>query len=209
MIAGLLLAAGGATRFGSQKLLAPLSDGRPLVWRAARALRDSVDALVVVVGCDADAVSRALVGIDATIVVNDAWADGLSTSLRAGVRALPANATAVVVSLGDQPLVDPAVQRAVIAKWRTTGVPIVSARYAGTRGHPVLFARSIFDELERVTGDAGAREVILREAARVAYLDVNTAPPIDVDSPADLALLSQDRDPAARGLPVESTPRDQ
>ncbi len=189
MIAGLLLAAGGATRFGSQKLITPLAGDIPLVRHTAATLRDAVDALYVVVGHDADAVRFALIGVDATIVMNDDWSDGLSTSLRAGVRAVPDNTVAVLVGLGDQPFVDPAVMRAVITEWRTTGAPIVSARYDGTRGHPVLFDRSIFAELEEATGDAGARGLIERAPDRVAYVDVTAPPPLDVDTTDDLARL--------------------
>lgn len=197
MIAGLLLAAGAATRFGSQKLLAPLADGVPLILQTARTLRAAVDELIVVVGHEAGAVARALDGSDATIVRNDEWADGMSTSLRAGVRALPIGAEAVVVALGDQPFLDPAIFQAVVREWKATGLPIVSARYAGTRGHPVLFDRAIFRELEQVTGDAGARAVIERDGGRVAFVDVNDALPLDVDTPADLARLDRDRVNAA------------
>jgi molybdenum cofactor cytidylyltransferase len=197
VIAGLLLAAGGATRFGSQKLLAPLADGIPLVRQTAITLRGGVDALLVVVGHEADDVSRLLNGVDAVIVRNDAWAEGLSTSVRAGVRALPRAADAAIVALADQPFVDPALIHAIVEQWRATGAPIVSARYAGTRGHPVLFDRAIFAELLQVTGDAGARGVIEREPARVAYVDVNAPMPADVDTPADLARLDRDRARAA------------
>lgn len=199
MIAGLLLAAGGATRFGSQKLLATLAEGDPLVRRTAMTLRSGVDALLVVVGHEAEAVTRALNDVDATIVRNEVWPDGLSTSLRAGVRALPADAMAVIVALGDQPFVDPAVMQAIAREWRATGRPIVSARYAGTRGHPVLFDRAVFAELERVTGDAGARGVIDRDPGRVAYVDVNAPMPLDVDTPVDLARLDRDRIGGASG----------
>src|SRR5262245_14334874 len=116
VIAGLLLAAGGASRFGSQKLLAPLADGLPLVRQTAMTLRGGVDLLVIVVGSEADAVGRVLVAVDATIVRNEEWAEGLSTSLRAGVRALPTDATAAIVALGDQPFVDPAVIHTMVAQ---------------------------------------------------------------------------------------------
>jgi len=197
VIAGLLLAAGGATRFGSQKLLAPLADGVPLVRHTAMTLRYGVDTMVIVVGSEADDVTQVLNDVDAVIVRNDVWAEGLSTSVQAGVRALPTEAAAAIVALGDQPFVDPGVIHTIVKQWKATGVPIVSARYAGTRGHPVLFDRTIFEELLQVTGDTGARGVIDREAARVAYVDVNAPMPADVDTPADLARLERDRARAA------------
>jgi molybdenum cofactor cytidylyltransferase len=200
MIAGLLLAAGGATRFGSQKLLARVEDGDTLVRQAALALRAETDMLVVVVGSEADAVTRELTDVDATIVMNEAWVDGLSASLRAGVRALPPAATAVLIVLADQPFIDPMVMRAVATEWRTTGSSVVSARYDGTRGHPVLFDRSMFAELEDISGDTGARSIIERDPARVSFVDVAAPMPPDVDTQADLSRLRASR--------LESTRRD-
>lgn len=190
MIAGVLLAAGGARRFGSQKLVQPL-DGRPLVRHAAEVLGAESDSLVAVVGHEAVAVREALDGCGARIVENEDWALGLSTSLRVGIAALPRDAAAAIVCLGDQPRVDPVVIRRVIDTWRATGLPIVSARYRGTRGHPVLFARSVFPELDRLAGDAGAKMLIERDGYRVAYVDVDSPVPGDVDSTADLVSLER------------------
>jgi molybdenum cofactor cytidylyltransferase len=185
MIAGLLLAAGGARRFGSQKLVAML-DGAPLVRHAAQALALETDELIVVVGSEADAVTQALEGIDARIVENEEWDRGLSTSIRCGVRATTAQTTAIIVALGDEPRVDGAVSRSLVSTWRETGRAIVVARYAGEIGHPVLFDASVFAELTALDGDRGARGVIQRSPERVAYVDMTTAPPLDVDEPNDL-----------------------
>ncbi len=188
MIVGLLLAAGGGTRFGSQKLLARVH-GVPIVATAARTLAPLVDRLIVVVGSEAQAVTDALAGIDATLVENPRWADGLSTSLAAGVEAAPKETKAVIVALGDQPGIDPAVVRKVIARWRETGRPIVSTRYRGNRGHPVLLGCSVFGEVGAISGDVGARSLMERDASRVAFVDVDADAPPDVDTPDDLAAL--------------------
>lgn len=189
MIVGLLLAAGGARRFGSQKLVATLDDV-PLVRHAAQALAQETDELIVVVGSESAAVTRALDGIDARIVENAEWERGLSTSIRSGLRAVKQDTTAIVVALGDEPRVDGAVSRALIAAWRESGRPIVVARYAGEIGHPILFDTSIFPELMALDGDRGARGVIQRSPDRVAYVDMTTAPPLDVDEPNDLRRLA-------------------
>lgn len=185
MIVGLLLAAGGATRFGSQKLVAPYR-GEPLVVHAARHLRSVTDAAIAVIGNDAEVVRGALSSVDLRIVENASWAEGLSTSLRAGVRAVPKDAEAVLVALGDQPEMDPAVARALVAQWRATGLPIVTARYRGVRSPPVLIAREIFAEVEMLHGDSGAKPLMDRMPGRVAFVDVHTPIPFDVDSPKDL-----------------------
>ena len=189
MIAGLLLAAGGARRFGSQKLVASL-DNVPLVRHAAEALASEVDELIVVVGSEAAAVTNALDGIDARIVENAEWTVGLSSSIRCGVNAMKPETTAVIVALGDEPRVDGQVCRALIGAWRATRRPIVVARYGGEIGHPILFDASVFGELTTLEGDRGARGVIQRSADRVAYVDIATAPPLDVDEPDDLRRLA-------------------
>lgn len=190
MIAGVLLAAGGARRFGSQKLVAPL-DGVPLVRRSADALASATDEVIVVVGNESAAVRAALVGANARIVENPSWAQGMATSLTCGVTAASANAQCILVALGDQPGIDAAVMREVIARWRETGRPIVVARYADGRGHPVLFARAMFEELMALEGDQGARSLIERSADRVAFVDVDGAAPPDVDTVDDLRKLSE------------------
>jgi molybdenum cofactor cytidylyltransferase len=189
MISGLLLAAGGARRFGSQKLVAEL-DGEPLVRHAALALARETDELIVVVGSEAAAVTRALDGIEARIVENEEWARGLSTSIRCGVQATTPNTSAVIIALGDEPRVDGSVSRALISTWRDTTRPIVVTRYAGEIGHPILFDSSVFAELLALDGDRGARGLIQRSPDRVAYVDMTTAPPLDVDEPNDLRRLA-------------------
>jgi molybdenum cofactor cytidylyltransferase len=188
MIAGLLLAAGGARRFGSQKLIEPL-DGAPLVRQAAARLVSTVDATYMVVGHEAEHVAAAVTDLGVTVVANDAWTEGLSSSLRAGVAALPDDCEAVVVALGDQPLMGLQAVSVVIERWRETRKPIVVTRYDGTRGHPILFARSMWHALAGLRGDTGARDLIEQSRAQVAYVDVDSPMPADVDTGADLERL--------------------
>jgi molybdenum cofactor cytidylyltransferase len=190
VIAGLLLAAGGARRFGAQKLVAPLG-GTPIVRHAADALRGAVDELVVVVGSDAPVVREALAGLDVRFVENVDWAAGLSTSLRTGVGAVEGRADAAVIALGDQPGLDSALVRSVIAMWRASRQPIIATRYRGNRGHPVLLDRTLFVEANQITGDVGARLLMDRDPSRVGYVDVDQPAPRDVDRPADLEALEQ------------------
>ncbi len=190
MIAGLLLAAGGARRFGSQKLVATV-DGVPLVRRAHDTLAEVVDSVLVVVGAEAAAVTQALESTNATIVVNPDWANGLSTSIRRGISAVPLDAQAVIIALGDEPEVDARIAVELIAMWKNTGRPIVAARYQGVQSHPVLFDRSVFPELSTLEGDVGAKSVIYRSGERVAFVDVASARPLDVDVPEDLRRLGK------------------
>ena len=192
MIIGVLLAAGGARRFGSQKLVAMI-DGVPVVRRAFDVLASTTDAVVVVVGNEADAVARALEGTNAICVRNDAWELGLSTSLVLGIGVASRMGEAAVVGLGDEPDVDSSVCLALIEEWRRNKKSIVAARYNGVQDHPVLFDRAVFNELMSLEGDVGAKSVISRSPERVAFVDVTGPQPIDVDEPGDLRRLEQSK----------------
>jgi molybdenum cofactor cytidylyltransferase len=191
MIAAILLAAGRATRFGSQKLLAPL-DGEPLVRNVARRLLDApLDEVLVVVGSEGAEVRAALDGLPLRIVENPAFADGMSSSLHAGVRALAPGTDAALVVLGDQPGVTPSLVGALVTEWRRSGLPIVAPLYVRERGTPVLFAAAIFPELLGVEGDDGARSVVERDVGRVALVRFGRDTPVDVDTAEDLARLQR------------------
>jgi Uncharacterized MobA-related protein len=186
MIAGVLLAAGGARRFGSQKLIAPFR-GVPLVRHAAVTLASATDQLIVVVGNGRERVRDALHGLSANFVENAAWADGLASSLRCGIAAVAPEVHAIIVALGDQPEIDPLVIRAVAARWRETRQPIVVTRYADAQGHPTLFARELFGEIMGLTGDRGARRVIDRVPERVGIVEVQGTMPKDIDTALELS----------------------
>ena len=186
MIVAIVLAAGASTRMGRQKLLLPMADGRPLVRVAVeQVLAASIDDTVVVLGREAEAVARTLVGLPVRTVVNPRYAEGQSTSVRAGIDALPAGTEAAVIALGDQPLPDPGVIRRLVAAFRTTRQPIVVPVYRDGRGNPVLFAATLFAELRAVTGDRGGREVIAQDPGRVAEVALDAAMPADIDTPED------------------------
>jgi molybdenum cofactor cytidylyltransferase len=190
MISGVLLAAGGARRFRTQKLVA-LFKGTPIVRHSANALGSATDCLLAVVGHEGRAVSQALEGTNAVVVANPDWELGLASSIRCGVLAVDPSCEAIVIGMGDQPELDPSVVRAVIARWRETGQPIVSASYRGVRGHPVLFARPVFGELLELQGDAGARLLIERTPERVSYVEVDSPMPPDVDTSGELEALER------------------
>ena len=187
MIAGLLLAAGKSTRFGADKLTAKL-DGKAVVrWSAETVIH--LDDVYVVIPPGADAVTQALARLDVTFVVNLARAEGMASSLRAGVAALPDEVEAVVVALGDQPLASAEVTQALCARWREGGVDAVAPVYADGRGHPVLFGRSCFAALMSLRGDVGARSVLEGLGGRLGLIAVEGDAPLDVDTPEVLAQL--------------------
>jgi nicotine blue oxidoreductase len=195
MIAGLLLAAGGGSRFGGPKALAVLN-GRLLVERGLQLLADGgCDPVHVVLGA-AIAEVRARADLSrAVVVANPAWAEGLSTSLRAGLRSLPAPVQAAVIALADQPLLSPSAVRRVQSAY-TEGASVVMATYGGRPGHPVLLPRSTWaDAAAMASGDEGARAYLRAHPSLVTYVACDDlGSPVDVDRPADLAALADTAD---------------
>lgn len=186
LIAVIVLAAGRSSRMGAHKLLLPLG-GKPIVAHTvSAALASPLRPVVVVLGHDAARVRAALPAGDVLVVENPAYADGLSMSLRVGLDALPEDVTGVVVALADQPLVTATHLRRIADAARATGTMIAVATYDGQRSNPTYFARSCFNELRAVSGDAGGRIVIARHPADVVSVEMGDASAsLDVDVPAD------------------------
>lgn len=187
-----LLAAGRSTRFGaSNKLLAEL-DGEKLVRRTARAiLGSSARPVVAVTGHMADEVGAALAGLDLKVVHNPDFREGLSASMKAGLRALPTGLDGVIIALGDMPRVTGAMLDRLIAGFAPKeGRSIIVPVYQGKRGNPVLFSAELIPEMLAVAGDTGARHIIGQHAEEVAEVDLaSDAIFVDVDTPEALARL--------------------
>lgn len=191
-IGGVVLAAGGSTRFASgNKLLADV-DGEPLVRRAVRTLLEStVDFLVVVIGFEAERVAEALAGVDVTLVENPDHARGQATSVAAGIEAVrDRGADAAVIALGDMPAVAPATVDALIDAYRAGRGVALAAACDGQRGNPVLFDARFFEALEAQEGDTGGRDLLFRteDAALVETGDQGVL--VDVDTGEDLDRLA-------------------
>ena len=186
MIGGLVLAAGAGTRFGSAKQLADL-DGRPMLEHSILAMVASpVGRVLVVLGSGAEEVLQSVDLHGADAVVCERWAEGQSASLACGLAEL-AGAEAVVVTLGDQPFVSPDAIRRVIAA-RGGDAAAVRATYHGEPGHPVLLERRLFERMRDVTGDHGARNLLISMPTReVPCEDLGGGQ--DVDTPAQLDAL--------------------
>jgi len=185
VIGGLVLAAGAATRFGAQKQLAEL-DGAPLLEHALRAMRAApVGRVVVVLGSAADEIAARVNLHGAEPLLCARWEEGQSASLACGLAEL-AECEAVVVTLGDQPRVSPDAIRRVIAG--RNGASAIRATYNAEPGHPVLLERDLFEPLRDVTGDKGARNLLLSVPVRDIPCD-DLGGGEDVDTRAELDAL--------------------
>jgi molybdenum cofactor cytidylyltransferase len=187
-IAGIILAAGAAQRFGSPKQLLPWR-GEPMVRHVARkALAAGLAPVVVVLGAHADQIEGVLNDLAVERVVNPEWEQGQSTSLQAGLKALPPGTGGAMFMLADQPQITPGLLQALLEAHRVQLPPIAAPLIDGRRGNPVLFDATTFADLMGVQGDTGGRALFSRyPIAWVPWHDASAL--LDIDTPEDYTRL--------------------
>lgn len=187
-VSGVLLAAGPSERFDDDvpKQLFPV-EGEPLVRRTARRALDSrLAEVIVVVGYQARQVSAVLRGLQVRIVENPVFETGQASSVKVGLGAVDSLSTASLFMPADQPNLDSTVIDDLICLFESTGKPIIVPTFEGVRGAPVLFARSLFDELQGLEGDIGGRQLFPRHADSIVELPLADPGPLaDLDTQAD------------------------
>lgn len=201
MFAAVILAAGGSTRMGSPKQLLKFR-GSTLLRRAVETARAvPAEQVIVVLGHEADRLMPEVSDTGATIVLNDQWMDGMSTSLRGGLAAVSPEARGVFVYPADMPLITPDTLRELARRQMASGRPAAMTEAGGVRGVPVLITRSLFPALMIQEGDTGGAHYLrahpdLVEPVHFADVDIVR----DVDRPQDyrrLLELDPDFDPDA------------
>lgn len=182
--AGIILAAGAATRMGRLKQLLPYR-GKTLVEHAVeQALAAGFDPVIVVLGAEADSVRATLSARPVTLVENSLWHLGMGSSIAAGVGVL-AEAQAVAVMLADQPLVEARHLREMQALLDGSDRPAVAAQYNGTLGVPAVFKRELFEALRSLHPATGARALLRAQATPFPLPEAA----MDIDTPEDFAGL--------------------
>ena len=199
MIPGLILAAGASSRMGRSKALLPFGDsGRTFVATLIRALSEGGVADTLVVGRPDDEPLRAEVETNgARLVENPRPEDGQLSSLLTGLNVADRpGIRGVLVTPVDVPRVSAATIAALLRAFQSSTAPIVRAVHGGRHGHPVIFARQVFDELRRADPSIGAKAVVNAHAADILNVEVDEpAVLFDVDTPEDYARLFHHRTP--------------
>jgi len=190
-VAAILLAAGRGTRFGPEAKLLTSIGGKPLVRHAAEAAAgSSAEPVIAVTGHRAEDIEAALEGLPVQIVRNPLFAEGLSTSLRAGFAALPAEAGGAVILLGDMPLIKSDFIDALIASWCEMGEPAALVpTLSGQRGNPVVISRKLGTVIEGLSGDVGAGPVLRGRPDVLEWPTTNPAVLQDIDTKEEFIRL--------------------
>jgi molybdenum cofactor cytidylyltransferase len=183
MVSAIVLAAGKSERMGRPKALLPIF-GRTFLENILSAIsRSSVRHTVVVVGHHREQIEPYITA-GASLVYNADYESGMITSFQAGIRALPAGTSGALLCLADHPLLECETIEALIAHLAPDR--IVVPVFQGRRGHPVLFASSVLEEILELSVDQGANIVVRKDPGRIIQVPVNSAGIlVDVDTPED------------------------
>jgi molybdenum cofactor cytidylyltransferase len=190
-ISGLVLGAGASQRFGPPKQLMPFRGTTMLGWVVDQARRAAnLDEVVVVLGRAADQVREQVDFGAARVVENPIFGEGCSSSYRAGIGALSAESAAIMIVLGDLPGVTPEIIDRLAEAWREHEAPIALCSYQGRKGHPMIFARSLFPQLVELHGDKAAWKLVDANAATVQEVHFDLPYPDDINTPEDFERLA-------------------
>ncbi len=187
MISAIILAAGQATRFGQSKQLTPLR-GKPLLQHVVESVNASrADDVIIVLGAYADEIRAQLHFGRARPVLNAAYAEGMSTSIRAGLRAMGEDTEAAMIVLGDEPFVRTRTVDDLIEEYERTRAAAVIPTHKGIRGNPVIVDRRLFPEMMNLRGDVGCRAIFADYAGSIVKLAVDDGGVLaDIDRVDDL-----------------------
>jgi len=188
--AGIILAAGTATRMGKTKQLLPFQDSTLLGRVVKHATESNLDELIVVLGHDAENIAKTIDFSGMRVIINKEYIKGQSTSLIKGLDAVSESCTGVMFLLADQPLITSDIMNHMIKAFQTSDAPIIIPFCDGRRGNPVIIARSLFPRLSSLTLDSGARVIFNEYENSILKINIeNDAILFDVDTPMDYEKL--------------------
>lgn len=185
MICAIVLAAGRSRRMGTQKLLLPYAGKTVIGHIADQLLASRVDCVFVVVGSDARGIAIALAGRPLTLVPNPDPDAGMLSSVRCGIGAMPEDCTGVLIALGDQPTITPAMVDQLIDHFTTSGHGIVVPSHHGHRGHPMIVPMRYRDEVMHQHEKSGLRGLLDAHGDQVLKIPFDDSVLQDMDFPED------------------------
>ncbi|HET9477932.1 MAG TPA: nucleotidyltransferase family protein [Pyrinomonadaceae bacterium] len=189
-ISGLILGAGASQRLGPPKQLLPFRGGTMLGWIVDQAGRATgLDELVVVLGRAADQVRQQVDFGAARVVENPVFTEGCASSYRAGIAALDPRSAAIMIILGDQPGIAPEIIDRAADEWRRNESQIALCSYQGRKGHPMIFARSMFEQLANLHGDKAAWKLVDASHESVDEIRFDFPFPDDINTAQDYEQL--------------------
>lgn len=186
----LILAAGASTRMGRPKQL--------LEWRNQTLLTHSIqcaqsilnERIIVVLGAQNESIQQTLHPDEITLVINPDWQEGMASSIRAGIQALPNSASAVLIMLCDQPLIETEHIQHLLTSWLSSPTNIIASQYHQSVGVPALFPAEFFVLLQSLQGDKGAKALLNYFEERLIKIPMPEAE-LDIDNPEDFARLTK------------------
>ena len=189
-ISGLILGAGASQRLGPPKQLLPFRSTTLLGWVVDQAQQaTSLDELVVVLGRAADDIRERIDFGVVRVVENPVFAEGCSSSYHAGIAALDQRSEAIMIILGDQPGITPDIINSLAEEWRAGAAPIALCSYGGRKGHPMIFARSMFEQLKGLHGDKAAWKLVDANSAVVQEIHLDLPFPDNINTAEDFQRL--------------------
>jgi molybdenum cofactor cytidylyltransferase len=189
-ISGLVLGAGSSQRFGQPKQLLPFRGTTLLGWVVTQASRaHGLDELVVVVGGASEEIHQRVDFGSAKIAENPVYAEGCSSSYRAGIAAVNPKCEAIIIILGDQPAIRPEIIDHVASEWRRSEGGLAVSSYRGKLGHPMVFPSSMFDQLMSLHGDKAAWRLIDANKPSIQKITFDLAAPHDINTREDFERL--------------------
>ena len=190
-ISALILGAGASQRLGPPKQLLPFRDTTMLGWVVGQAQRATeIDEVVVVLGRAADEIRERVNLGSARVVENPVFGEGCSSSYRAGLAAINSESAAIMIILGDQPGITPEIINTLAAEWRLQPHPIALCSYRGRKGHPMIFARSMFEQLEGLHGDKAAWKLVDANCDAVLEVTLDLPFPDDINTVEDFERIA-------------------
>ena len=191
-ISGLILGAGSSQRLGQPKQLLPFGGTTLLGWVVVQAKRAAaLDELIVVLGRAADEIRQRVDFGSAKVVENPVFGEGCASSYRVGIGALDPKSEAIMIILGDQPGIKPDVIERVAEEWRQGESQIALCSYRGHKGHPMIFARPLFDQLLALHGDKAAWKLVDAYPELVQEIEFDVPFPEDINTRADFDRLAE------------------